>query len=580
MRWIAAVTILSFGACHTSTNRERARDDNELPPPTAEAVRELPVGARLVSAVSPGLPDDGDWDVMRHWWQAALQQSPALTFQADPNPALPAVTLTVDPEGCTLTATLTEPDAQTLLHTTKYGEDSETRGLLAALDRLAWATRRALGEATDRPMPVAAITSADPFVVRAVEDAADLIADGAFAAAYETLRRARRRDGGAPYVLAPLAAFELMREDAARARAITREAIGYPARCSPTVQHRLARTLLLASAALNPADAPRHDRELQRLATVTSRERPHDDEVAYTAALSHNYLGEFDKARPLLERLRRRQPSRSALSYHLGWACLGTGDPAAAADHLRAASLRMPLPWVLLPWTIALFEAKRSGELTELLRRAAEESDRDPTMKHQILRMQAADAVLRGEIGEARNRLLANLQWLIAHPRLLNRRVGEFAEAATVLVRLGSHDELPRLAASIQTVQVDAATRDAAAYVGGLHQVRRTGRRSPTLEAALDRDGDSAWGAMLAAYAHEMEGEVAAMQSQLARAAMLSSSPLTKSMLAMSLRSVGKSAEADRLLHSLRREMLSVRLRSRCQHPIYGPELAYAFALR
>ena len=580
MRWIAAVTILSVGACHAPTNNGRARGADELPPPATKAVRQFPGGKRLVSAVAQGLPDDGDWDVLRHWWQAALQQSPALTFQVAPDPALATVKLTVNVERRALTATLVETGSDVILHTTRYGRDSETPGLLAALDRLGWATRRALGEAADRPMPVAAITSADPFVVRAVHDAEDLIADGAYTTAYDTLRRARRRDGGAPYVLAPLAAVELMREDATRARAITREAIGYPARCSPTVQHQLARTLLLANAALRPADAARQDRELQRLATVTLRERPHDDEVAYTAALSHNYLGEFDKARPLLERLLRRRPARSALSYHLGWACLGTGDPAAAADHLEAASRRMPLPWVLLPWAIALFEAARHNELTDLLRRASAESDKDPIMKHQILRMQAADAVLRGELGEARSRLLENLQWLVTHPRVLNRRVGDFAETATVLVRLGSHSDLPQLAASIRTVQVDAATRDAAAYVGGLHQVRSTGRRSPALEAALNRDGDSAWGALLAAYAHEVEGEVAAMQDQLARAALLSSSPLTKSMLAMSLRSVGKSTEADRLLYSLRREMRSVRLRSRCIHPIYGPELAYAFALR
>ena len=58
--------------------------------------------------------------------------------------------------------------------------------------------------------------------------------------------------------------------------------------------------------------------------------RPHDAEPVYTAALSHNFRAEFQDARPLLEQLHRAYPERGFVSYHLGWSCLGRGDPAAA----------------------------------------------------------------------------------------------------------------------------------------------------------------------------------------------------------------------------------------------------------
>ena len=70
------------------------------------------------------------------------------------------------------------------------------------------------------------------------------------------------------------------------------------------------------------------------------------------------------------------------------------------------------------------------------------------------------------------------------------------------------------------------------------------------------------------------------MQNQLARAARLSSSPMTKALLAHSLRAIGKMREAALLQDTLRAEMLRVHLRQVCQHPVFGPELAYAFTLR
>ena len=37
--------------------------------------------------------------------------------------------------------------------------------------------------------------------------------------------------------------------------------------------------------------------------------------------------------------------------------------------------------------------------------------------------------------------------------------------------------------------------------------------------------------------------------------------------------------EAERLQETLRRELVQIHLRRTCQHPMFGPELAYAFVL-
>ena len=121
---------------------------------------------------------------------------------------------------------------------------------------------------------------------------------------------------------------------------------------------------------------------------------------------------------------------------------------------------------------------------------------------------------------------------------------------------------------------------DACAFIGGMHQVQTTGVRAEKVERALSRDGDSPWSALLAAFAHERSGEVGDMQTTLARAARLSDSPMTKALLAKSLRAVGKMRDAERLHETMRRELLQLRLRQTCQHPVFGPELAYAYTVK
>jgi len=550
------------------------------PPPPFVLVTEWPEGQRFATALAAGLPDLDRFRAAEVWWQQALGQTTRFSLAPGPADALPTVELTIDRQALALTATLVDAGRRSVLAAGRFDEASATPDLTSAIDRVAWAARLALGERVDAPpSPVAEITSRDPAVVVAVHEARALLEIGSVQAGYRALRRARQRDGGAPFVLQPLASCELLFGNADEAERICREAIGYARRSSPQNGHLLGRTLLLAQAGRHPQDVAVYDRRLLDLGTVATRERPHDDEAQYTLALAHNYRAEFERSEPLLRALAQRLPEHAFVHYHLGWALLANGDPAGAAAHLAEAALRIPASWVLLPRAIAMFECGQHAELDELLRATLAEHPDDPLLPHQVLRMQAAHAVLLGKPARARELLLADLEWLTRNALVLEQRSGEFAESGELLVRLGGDDRLAALLLAAQQLRSGTAVADACAYLSGMWQTSTRGRPSDGLVERLQRGGDSAWAARLEAFGHERAGEVGEMQTQLARASRLSSSPMTKALLAKSLCAVGNREEGEALHRALRRELRTIHLRRPCQHPLYGPELAYAFRL-
>ena len=139
---------------------------------------------------------------------------------------------------------------------------------------------------------------------------------------------------------------------------------------------------------------------------------------------------------------------------------------------------------------------------------------------------------------------------------------------------------LTPILAAAQEQHPGTPVADACAFLGGMLDVQRTGEPATAAMAALGKGGDNAFAALLAAYGHERRGEIADMQTALAAAARLSSSPLTKALLAHGLRAAGRSAEADNLTAALRREMTTLQLRRPPRHPLLAPELAYAFTLQ
>ncbi len=547
--------------------------------PAVPAVLQLPAGARIRTAMSSALPDKPEFRVAAVWWREALRQSVRFDVGDEAGPeATATLVLGVDVEGRRLAAFCRMNGRERAL----AGEAYQNGDLAGAIDRLAWAARIAIGEAdATPPVPVARCVTTSGSAILAAVDGEALLRDGGVSSGRRAFLAARRADGGSPWVLAGLATIELVRGDPRSAERLCREALGYSGRLGPHTRHELARTLLLARASLVPTNAPERDRELLALGQAMQRERPHDPQGRFTVAIARNFLGEFATALPLLEELRLRLPRYAVVSYHAGWAHLATGDPETAAARFEDAGLRLPMGWVAIPRALALFDCGDHDGLTRLLDRYLRDAaSLGPEPVHELRRIQAAHALLRGDEVAAATAIADSLNWLLANPTLLDRRPGELAEQGEVLVRLGHGERLPAIVAAIQSQLPGSAVADSCAYLSGLVTVTTTRQRARKIEERLSQGGDSAFALRLRAFGHEVRGELADMHAALARAARASDSALTKALLAKSLIQMGRGDDGRALRTALRRELTTIALRRRPSHPLLGPELAYAYRLQ
>lgn len=556
------------------------------PAPDVPVARQLPAGTVLRLLPVSGLADDrAAARAVDGWWHEALRQSDRFDVAAGIDDVGAVTDLLVVPVQChvdqqarTLAATLLPGNGAPMA---LAGAEFRSMPLPAAIDRLAWTTRLALGERAAAPISCTACTSADPQVVALVEDAMLQLSIGNLDSARRLLEQARRRDGGSPYVLEALAAVRSLLGDASSAQRIAIEALGYPTRLSPTVQHRLTRTLLLARASEMPQRASQTDQELLLLGRVARRERPFDPQCRITEALAHNFLGDFAAARDLLVPLSLRLPHSATVHYHLGWSWLGLGNATAASIAFDAAAPNLPLAATFVPRALARYEAGDHDGLRALFV-AFEQAPgvAENVALHQLRRMEAAHALLQDRTEDAAKLLLADLAWLQQRPSLLDRHAGELADQGEVLVRIGHGAELPTLLAAIAAQQPNAAVADACAFLGGMVEVAQRGQRAQAVEGALARGGLNAWSAVLQAYGHRQQGEIADEYAALLTAARLSQAPLIKAALVRSLRAMGRATEAEALKVALQRELRAIHLRQRLQHPLLGPELALAFSVQ
>lgn len=579
MRTPIAALLLLATACQGTAPEGPRPPEVPGPAPDVPRVASLPAGTLVAVRAAATAPDEPAVRAVVVWVREALRQSEhfdVLDAECD-LPGAVTVQIAVDAAAKALSAAAKLPDGTT---STLAGASFARGEVPSAVDRLAWAVRRALGDDGPAAVPVAACVSPDGLAAVAATDAGVLLRDGAVAGARRALQNARARDGSSPFVLDALAAVALLRGEAVEAERLALEALRYGARLSPDTQHRLARTLLLARASLRPETAPQRDRELRQLGETFARERPHDPQGRLSEAIACNFLREFAAAKERLEPLAARFPQQAMVAYHLGWACLGTGDGRKAAAWFAEAALRLPLPWTVVPRAVAMRAAGDDEALEKALREwLADDACRRGTLEHELLRMQAAHALLRGDREAAVASLRADLDWLCAHPAELGARGGEFAEQGEVLVRLGHGELLPPRLAAVQAQLPGTSAADACAFLSGMVQVAQTGERALAVERQLGRGGDSAFALRVEAFGHERRGEVGEQLEALGRAARLCDTPLVKAQLAMALRTSGNVEAARTLRETLRAELVAVDLRRRPMHPLLGPELAMAFLL-
>lgn len=549
----------------------------EIPRDTA-VVRALPKGSVVRIVGCEGAPAVGaTGEVADGLLREALRQSSWFDFAAGPVAAPPtlgeAVRVRFDGQTSRCEARLADGDL--LLATSS----TAARPLTTAIDELAVRLRLALGDPIDEPpAPVDRIYSAEASVVAACESGIAALHEGKFASAADALARARRADGGSAMLLECAASASALVGRPADARRIAEEALGLKSRLGPTTTHRLLRTLLLARATLEPQLASRYDEELATLAKVGMRERPFDPEPQLTAAIASNFLGRFEEARERLVLLSKRLPEHAAVHYHAGWAALGAGKPADSADAFARAARAMPLQAIAVPRAIALHDLGAHDMLQEYLAAMA----RDPAVRagaalHEVLRMQTAHALLRLDRARAVTHAFEDLDWLAARPGSLEQRAGELAETAETLVRLGEGARLRPYLAAILDREANTPVADAAVFGLGLVECSVQKKRARSAEDNLRRRSASYLADTLLAFGCRQEGQLGAENQALGAAAAQSSSPLVTAALVQNLRAQGRDEDAARLLTTMRRELTKIHLRRKLQHPLLGPELAYAW---
>src|SRR5262249_21169171 len=160
----------------------------------------------------------------------------------------------------------------------------------------------------------------------------------------------------------------------------------------------------------------------------------------------------------------------------------------AAGAAFAAIAAVLPPGSTIVPRALARFAAGEHEALAAFLDElAAAPGVRTAPALHDVRRMQAAHALLRGQADAAADIMLQDLAWLLEQPSRLADRAGEFAEAGEVLVRLGRGERLRPALATLQLLRPNAAVADAAAFLAGLCDIAATGQPVPAVAAGLER---------------------------------------------------------------------------------------------
>jgi hypothetical protein len=583
----ALILAVSLASCAGGAEgAEGPRPGPGLPPPlAAPLVRSLPAGTvlrllpcREVVPVGRGRAgvDTGFVDALL---REALRLSARFDLAADQEdgPSRYALAPRIDAAAGQLSISLEEDGAPpTPLAAVPIGADA----VPAAVDVAALTVRAGLGDTAAAPPPIADLYSASAECVAATERAL-LLDGGAAPATLELIQRARRADPGCALAWNALASWQLAHGEAEEAARTAQTALStLSRRLAPTTAQRLARVLLLARArAAGPGAARGIDEQLLALGEAFVEDRPHDPHGRYTRALAQNFLGAFAAARADLEHLLPRWPKVPWIPYHLAFACLGTGDGEAALAAIELAARRLPFGTVFLPRALALHAAGELDELDEFLGRAQGRETAEIDFGHQVLRMRAALALLRGRREAAIAVLLEDLEWLRQRPSLLEERSLDLAEAGEVLVRLGAGAELPHRLDPLRAVPSLAAGPSLAlAYVEGLWAAG-SGEDAIAQIAlqTLERAQRDAWATQVRAARARHAGDVATEARELATAVRLDDSPLCRAAFARALEGLGRRSEAQALLAETRGQLLRIDLRLPLEHPLLSPGRALAF---
>jgi len=525
-----------------------------------------PDGATQTTKILPGF--------VHATLRESLRQSTRLDLAAgiedDPS-AAHSILVSLNPTAGHVTTTLVrEGEAPVALAAARFSPARSAADVLEAIDELALRTRQALGERVRlAPVKAALGYSASVRCVSLTEAASIRMAKGKLRPALAALRQARSEDGGCTFTLMLLATVTNALGDSRDALRIADEALRLDQRLTPTTSHRLVRTYRWAIP---------DDHKLLEAGQVFHRERPSDPHGVYTEALALNLLDQSAAALPRLQALSKRWPENASVQLQLGYACLGTDQPETALAAFDAARRRLPEPLTVRPLAIALFHAGKHDRLAGMLRRlAASPRVRGGPALHEVLRMQAAQAILAHDLDAAVGYLVADLSWVRANATDLDRHALEVAEAGEILARLGKHKELLLAIQGFQQLpRLPPTFRVALTYLGGLVTVAQN-RQPQAAQAVLTKGGREIWSQKLAAANHRQRGELREEALALERAMGGTGDPLVLASYARVLLAAGEREKSERIARELHRGLVSFNQRQTRNHPLMSPARAMAY---
>ncbi|MHC5064592.1 MAG: hypothetical protein ACYTG5_11540 [Planctomycetota bacterium] len=488
------------------------------------------------------------------------------------------LSIAIDPQAKVLTASLhRDGEAPLPLSSAVYLEAE----LPAAVDRLSLGILQALGSGMREPWePCSLIYSNDSSCVEQTEAGFEALNRGDVLAAQESFQRARSKDSGCTISLLGLGTAQLRSgrsDDAVETARGALEHMGQ--RMSATTRHRLARLVLLGEVVSDPRRATENDSALLRLGEASLRERPNDPHGLYSKALALNYLRRFSESSAVLAGLRKRWPGIPLVAYHLSFAELATDKPEAALQAIESAERKLPSESVVLPKCLALYHAGHHEELEKYLARLARQrrgiDDRRP---HELMRMQAAHAILMGDRESAAEFMLTDIDWLRQRPSILQSLALDFAESGEVLVHLGYHEELAVRLQALDEVRVHAPYfRQAQAYLAALVSIQALGELPSTAISTLEGEEQFVWSTLLKAALHRRQGELVEEATDLATAIRITDSALVRASLARTMDAMGRDEDANRLRSDLGQRLMVIDLRRPLNHPLLSPARALAY---
>jgi tetratricopeptide (TPR) repeat protein len=575
------LALLLLAACSTPATSDPSPPTRVFP---RTAVRQ-PLAAGTVVRLLPSTstPGGGGPDLfVDGLWREAMRIGTHLDVAAgtEDTAAPYAIELHWDRAAGALSTTLRRADAAPFPLATASGE------LGAALDRLALATREALGDpAPVDPPGCAAIYSGNRQCVEATERALVAASDGRWTEAVRLLRKARTHDPGCTVTLAALAKTLLALGSAPGAQAMIAEAdkvaiegLSLGTRLAPTTKHRLAHVAVVTRGR-ESGRVTAADHELLALGEVAARERPHDPHVLLTRAVALGFLVRHAESAPLLRQLARRWPQSAEVAYHLTFAELALGNAEAARAQIQRAAARLPRQVVVVPTALALFHCGAHDELHGFLASLAEDpSYRRGAELHELREMQAAHALLTDRAEEAVQLMLEDLDWIRQRPSMLEHYALDVAETGEVLVRIGHAADLTEPLRAFEEIrELPPIFAQVMVLLGGLVQVAAEGRHASAAEAHLDTGGQAVWASVVRAAAFHRRGELMDELRERVFQYQATDSPLARAALAAALEAAGSTDQATRVLRELRARLLAFDLRHQNDHPLMRPTVALAY---